>query len=67
MVQRIFGALLSLIIACAFLSGVACSADEFTKRRQGMVKKDIESRGVRDRKVLDAMMKVPRHLFVDKG
>ncbi len=66
MVQQIFGALLSLIIACVFLSGVACSADEFTKRRQEMVKKDIESRGVRDKKVLDAMMKVPRHLFVDK-
>lgn len=53
-------------MVCVFLSGAVHSADEFTKRRQEMVKKDIESRGVSDKKVLDAMIKVPRHLFVDK-
>ena len=65
MVQRILSTLLSLVMVCVFLSGAVHSADEFTKRRQEMVKRDIESRGVRDKKVLDAMMKVPRHLFVD--
>ena len=30
-----------------------------------MVANDIEARGVRDRAVLDAMLRVPRHLFVD--
>ncbi|KMP10587.1 protein-L-isoaspartate O-methyltransferase [Candidatus Nitromaritima sp. SCGC AAA799-C22] len=29
-----------------------------------MVKNDIEGRGIHDRAVLDAMLKVPRHLFV---
>ncbi len=30
-----------------------------------MVESDIESRGIRDRAVLDAMLRVPRHLFVE--
>ncbi len=29
-----------------------------------MVEKDIEGRGIRDERVLDAMRKVPRHLFI---
>lgn len=64
--QRIVSALLSLIIFCIFLNGAVNAADAFTRRRQEMVRKDIESRGIRDKKVLDAMLKVPRHLFVDK-
>ena len=30
-----------------------------------MVESDIESRGIRDRAVLDAMLRVPRHLFIE--
>ena len=30
-----------------------------------MVANDIEARGIRDRAVLDAMLRVPRHLFVE--
>jgi protein-L-isoaspartate(D-aspartate) O-methyltransferase len=30
-----------------------------------MIKNDIEGRGIRDKKVLEAMSKIPRHLFVD--
>lgn len=38
--------------------------EEYSRMRQRMVSAQIEARGVRDRLVLDAMRKVPRHLFV---
>src|SRR4030042_6257896 len=40
------------------------SAQEFTKQREQMVKWQIEARGVSDKRILDAMRKVERHLFV---
>lgn len=42
------------------------SSDPYARKRQVMVEKDIKGRGVKDKKVLEAMEKVPRHLFVDK-
>ena len=42
-------------------------ADPYVQARQGMVKNQIEARGITDDKVLDAMRKVPRHLFVPKS
>lgn len=45
--------------------GIAFSADIFEKRRHEMVEKDIKGRGVKDNRVLSAMLTVPRHLFVD--
>jgi len=36
----------------------------FKEKRERMVKDQIEARGVRDEKILDAMRKVPRHLFI---
>ena len=38
--------------------------DDANKRRERMVLEQIEVRGVRDRKVLDAMGKVRREAFV---
>lgn len=55
------------MVFCVVLNGIVRTADEFTARRQEMVKKDIEARGIHDRNVLAAMLKVPRHLFVDKS
>ena len=40
--------------------------DEYAGLRQRMVEMQIEARGVSDRQVLEAMKKVPRHLFVPK-
>jgi protein-L-isoaspartate(D-aspartate) O-methyltransferase len=40
--------------------------DVFDLRRKEMVEKDIKGRGIRDEKVIQAMLKVKRHLFVDK-
>jgi protein-L-isoaspartate(D-aspartate) O-methyltransferase len=40
---------------------------KFERWREDMVKKQIEARGVTDPKVLEAMRKVPRHLFVSEA
>ena len=40
--------------------------DDYARQREKMVREQIERRGVRDPQVLDAMRKVPRHLFVPK-
>ena len=40
---------------------------KFKRLREKMVTTQIESRGVRERRVLDAMRKVPRHLFVSEA
>jgi protein-L-isoaspartate(D-aspartate) O-methyltransferase len=38
--------------------------DEFEARRTAMVESQLVPRGIRDRRVLEAMRTVPRHLFV---
>lgn len=39
-------------------------SDLFQKEREAMVERQIRARGVSDRRVLEAMRKIPRHLFV---
>ena len=39
-------------------------SDPFSAKRNDMVRRDIESRGVSDVRVLESMNSVPRHLFV---
>ncbi len=39
----------------------------YIKERERMVEVQIEARGVKDKKVLSAMRKVPRHLFVPEN
>lgn len=39
----------------------------FDQERERMVQTQIEARGIKDKKVLDAMRKVPRHLFVPEN
>jgi protein-L-isoaspartate(D-aspartate) O-methyltransferase len=46
------------------LSYAASKEDPFVSTRQRMVKEQIEGRGVKDRRVLEIMRKVQRHLFV---
>lgn len=41
--------------------------DEFYYLRKRMVEEQIKARGIKDERVLEAMMKVPRHLFVDES
>jgi len=40
---------------------------KYERFRDEMVKNQIESRGISDHQVLDAMLKVPRHLFVSEA
>jgi protein-L-isoaspartate(D-aspartate) O-methyltransferase len=61
------------LIACVIFLFSSCNSqikpgmDEYTKRRHSMVKNQIMLRGVKDSKVLDAMLEVERHLFVPPG
>lgn len=43
------------------------NSDRQSWARERMVEKDISPRGVKDERVLGAMLKVPRHLFVGEG
>ncbi len=59
----------NIVILCCLLIGIAgdvLSADPFIARRQAMVEHDIKGRGISDRRVLEAMGRVPRHLYVDE-
>jgi protein-L-isoaspartate(D-aspartate) O-methyltransferase len=57
--------LLSIIISTLTMKvSFLYAADEFRLKRQTMVEKDIKGRGIKDRKVIDAMSKIERHLFV---
>ncbi|NLN94094.1 MAG: protein-L-isoaspartate(D-aspartate) O-methyltransferase [Candidatus Hydrogenedens sp.] len=42
-------------------------SDYFKQARKKMVKEQIRKRGVKDPRVLDALLTVPRHLFVEKS
>ena len=48
----------------AFFRPPQSPSDEYAAAREQMVREQIEARGVRDARVLAAMRKVPRHLFV---
>lgn len=39
----------------------------YKKQRKKMVDSQVRSRGIKDERVLRAMEKIPRHLFVDEG
>lgn len=45
------------------ISNIA-TADEFERERNGMVRTQIQARGISDRATLNAMRAVPRHLYV---
>jgi len=50
-----------------FSCGLFSKGDNFSKEREWMVKTQLESRGIKDKRVLDAFRKVKRHLFVPKS
>jgi protein-L-isoaspartate(D-aspartate) O-methyltransferase len=58
------------VVIVSFLGSVvllppSLATDVYAQKRQVMVERDIKGRGVKDRRVLEVMSKVPRHLFVD--
>ncbi len=61
------GVMVSLIILCFFFCGkpkLKSNNDDYTVYREQMVKEQIQARGITDQRLLSAMRKVPRHLFV---
>ena len=53
------------IFTICFSAFSAQSQDIYEQKRNRMVELDIKGRGIRDKKVLEVMGKIPRHLFVD--
>ncbi|MDH3729212.1 MAG: protein-L-isoaspartate(D-aspartate) O-methyltransferase [Myxococcales bacterium] len=65
---RVLGVLLLLLVACDPNAQARPSdTDDRAEDRLHMVSRQIEARDVRDPRVLDAMRKVPRHLFVPES
>ena len=60
---------LSLLTLSGFIFAnlVFAQEDPFARERKRMVQEDLAGRDITDKKVLDAMGKVKRHLFVDKN
>jgi len=65
--------IVKLIVVIALSMGLlTCSSqrnqdDPYQTARQRMVKEDIQRRGIDDQRVLQAMLKVERHVFVPES
>jgi protein-L-isoaspartate(D-aspartate) O-methyltransferase len=57
------GILLAAAFGCALVSWGQTGGD-YRKEQEAMVRDQIAARGVRDARILEAMSRVPRHLFV---
>jgi len=53
-----------MVLNCCRKKGVRVNNEDLEKKRRAMVAEQIEARKVKDRRVLEAMEKVPRHEFV---
>lgn len=60
--HRLAAILAAVVVLWA--AGPLRAGEDYARMRAEMVEHDIEARGVEDRRVLSAMRKVPRHLFV---
>jgi protein-L-isoaspartate(D-aspartate) O-methyltransferase len=58
--------ILAAVVGLTLVASLLQAVDIYQEKRQAMVVHDIMGRGVRDRQVLAAMGKVPRHLLVDE-
>jgi len=65
----LFVSVLLITSLCLFLTNHAplFAADPYAQKRKAMIEHDIKGRGIKDKKVLEAMGKIPRQLFVDKS
>jgi protein-L-isoaspartate(D-aspartate) O-methyltransferase len=66
--SRSFLALLTILLSLLMtgqLPSLAEERDPYLPLRQRMIDEDIAGRGVRDKDVLSAMARIPRHRFVD--
>src|SRR3989304_950130 len=65
--RRTILSLFPLLFIAVFLQAGPAASGGFKIMRPRMVEQDIRGRGVRDKKVLGAMTRIERHLFVDRG
>jgi protein-L-isoaspartate(D-aspartate) O-methyltransferase len=56
--------LLSLAVSSLSSPFFAAEKDPYAEKRKEMVEKDLKGRSIKDKRVLDAMGRIPRHLFV---
>jgi len=55
---------LCVLVAAGFLVAAASDDDPYTQDRREMVRRQIQARGIKDQRVLEALRRVPRHRFV---
>jgi protein-L-isoaspartate(D-aspartate) O-methyltransferase len=53
-----------MLTSLVFLISHLFAEDPYFQKRRAMVEKDLKARGIKDKKVLEVMTYVPRHLFV---
>ncbi|OFX89075.1 MAG: protein-L-isoaspartate O-methyltransferase [Bacteroidetes bacterium GWF2_33_16] len=58
---------LFLVLFSSSRTNYSIQDDKYQKVRQRMVREQIVARGIKDQKVIQAMIKVPRHLFVPEA
>jgi protein-L-isoaspartate(D-aspartate) O-methyltransferase len=58
---------ISVIYACFAFVPLKNFTDKYEKVRQRMVREQVVARGIKDQKVIQAMLDVPRHLFVPEN
>src|SRR4030042_328717 len=63
--SRIF--LIILLLLMTFEASSVAEKEDFDGKRKKMVEEQIVARGVRDPNVIRAMLRVPRHIFVEDG
>jgi len=56
-----------LLFITLFSASNLTAQDPYAEKRHAMVDHDLKARGIKDKKVLDVMAQVPRHLFVDRS
>jgi protein-L-isoaspartate(D-aspartate) O-methyltransferase len=55
---------ITILASCLWVAGGALLAEERAEERERMVRVQLEGRGIKDRRVLEQMLRVPRHRFV---
>jgi protein-L-isoaspartate(D-aspartate) O-methyltransferase len=63
----VFGVALAATTPRSGAQAVGASAADYRQARERMVREEIEGRGIHDPRVLGAMRKIPRELFVPPG
>ena len=60
--------LISFSTSCSkHVNSSATGSDKYETTRTEMVEEQIVARGIKDEQVIDTMLKVPRHLFIDES